>query len=418
MRKVLFAVAGLMLSDVVAEVDCAAAIEVKPRDPSKVWNREVLYKTPKSWDFQATFKGEVTPVVLEGELYRNKPTTLYAFYGVPATATKENPAPAIVLIHGGAGTAYPEWVRLWVRRGYAAICVDTCGAIPIYEPITKTWLANPSGGPRGWGRVDAVDEPEKDQWTYHAIAAVMRSHSFLRSLPNVDARNVGLTGISWGGVLACIAAAADDRFAYVVPVYGCGFNYECGGLARKAALSAVVKWASLWDPVVYLPFVRCPLLWVDGTNDFAFSLDRVRRSMALAPVEQACVTRLRMPHGHGASGEAPAEILAFADHFARNGADVVRVDEGEVKNGVVRVKFKANGRKVVRAELMMTTDGASVMWDKRAWTSTPVADFDPASGVVVAQLPVNAFAWVVNLVTDDGLVASSPYAERAGTVPK
>lgn len=387
------------------------SVEVKPRDPAKVWNRAELFKTPKSWDFQSPFKSEVSPVVLEGEPYRGKPTTLYAFYGVPETATKANPAPAIVLIHGGAGTAYPEWVRLWVRRGYAAICVDTCGAVPIYEPISKTWLANPSGGPRGWGRVDAVDDPEKDQWVYHAVAAVIRSHSFLRSLPNVDARNVGVTGISWGGFLACIAAAADDRFAYAVPVYGCGFNYERGGLACKADSSAVLKWANMWDPVAYLPFVKCPMLWVDGTNDFAFSLDRVRRSAALAPVEHAFATRLRMVHAHGAPGEAPAEILAFADHYARGRADIVRVGESVVKDRVLTVKFNANGRKVVRAELMLTRDGRDVKWDRRRWVSKQIDGFNPASGIVSVKLPDGVFALVVNLITDDGLLVSTPYRE-------
>jgi len=389
----------------------ADPIIVKPRDPTTVWNREILYKKPKSWDSQGPFKGEATPVFLEGEPYQGRPTKLFAYYGVPTTATKEKPAPAIVLIHGGAGTAYPEWVRLWVRRGYAAICVDTCGALPVFDPITKKWMANPYGGPRGWGRVDAVNDPEKEQWVYHAIAAVMRSHSFLRSLPNVDVKNVGVTGISWGGFLTCIAAAADDRFAYAMPVYGCGFNYERGGLVWNAASPDVAKWAKLWEPVAYLPFVKCPMLWVDGTNDFAFSLDRVRRSAALAPVAHAFATRLRMVHGHGPVGEAPAELLAFADHYARGKADVVRVGEGVVKDGVLAVKFDANGRKVVRAELLATTDGKDVKWDKRLWNATPVKDFDAATGEVAVKLPKNAFAWIVNLVTDDGLVASSPYQE-------
>ena len=389
----------------------AEPIVVAPRDPTAVWNRAELYKTPRTWAFQDPFKGEATPIWIEGELWKGQPTKCFAFYGVPEGASREHPVPGIVLVHGGWGTAYPEWVRLWVKRGYAAIAVDNCGQLPVYGAEDRTWMANPEGGPRGWGRVDLVDEPEKDQWVYQAVAATMRAHSFLRSLPCVDTRNIGVTGISWGGFLTCITAAADDRFAYAVPVYGCGFNYERGGVVWNAASPAVAKWAKLWDPAAYLPFVRCPMLWVDGTNDFAFSLDRVRRSAALAPVEHAFATRLRMVHGHGAPGEAPAEILAFADHYARGGADVVRVGEGRLEDGAVTVKFEANGRKIVRAELMATTDGRDVKWDRREWTATPVAGFDAASGAVTAKLPSGAFAWIVNLVTDDGLVASSPYRE-------
>lgn len=183
------------------------------------------------------------------------------------------------------------------------------------------------------------------------------------------------------------------------------------GFSWRADSPAVAKWAKLWDPVAYLPFVKCPMLWVDGTNDFAFSLDRVRRSAALAPVEHAFATRLRMVHAHGAPGEAPAEILAYADHYARGKTDVVRVSEGDEKDGMVVVRFKANGRNVVRAELLTTPDGKSVKWDKRDWTATPIDAFNPAAGFVVAKLPQNTFAWIVNLITDDGLVASSPYRE-------
>ena len=41
--------------------------------------------------------------------------------------------PAMVLVHGGAGTAFADWVRMWKRRGYAAIAMDTCGSVPIRE---------------------------------------------------------------------------------------------------------------------------------------------------------------------------------------------------------------------------------------------------------------------------------------------
>ena len=316
-----------------------------------------------------------------------------------------------MLVHGGLGTAYPEWVRMWVRRGYAAICVDTCGALPVRTAEGK-WLANPEGGPRGWaGSIADSGRPERDQWVYHAVAAVMRSHSFIRSLDCVDSRNIGVTGISWGGFLTCILAAADDRFAYAVPVYGCGFNYERPQWLKGYDERVMLQWARLWDASCYLPFAKCPMLWVDGTNDFAFSLDRVRRSAALAPVEHVFSTHLRMVHGHGEPGEGPREILAFADHFAKGGADVVRFGECKLDGNCFTVKFDANGRKIVRAELLYTLDGMDVKWDKRLWRFAEADTLDVEAGVVSAALPAGAFAWIVNLVTDDGLVFSTPYRE-------
>lgn len=383
-----------------------------PRDPAAVWDLQRLKETPRVREWPCEFKSSATPVMIEGEPWQGRETWCFAYCGVPEWASPATPAPAIVLVHGGLGTAYPEWVRMWVKRGYAAICVDTCGALPV-RTADGQWLANPDGGPRGWGRIDIAGEPEREQWVYHAVAAVMRSHSFLVSLPGVDSRNVGLTGISWGGFLSCIIAAADDRLAYAVPVYGCGFNYERPQWIEGYAEEELCKWAALWDPTVFLHAAKCPMLWVDGTNDFAFSLDRVRRSAALAAgASHAFSTHLRMVHGHGEPGEGPREILAFADHFARGGKDVVRIGETRVENGTVSAKFDPCGRKIVHAQLLWTTDGADVKWSQRYWHDAGIAGFDPESGTVSAPLPADAFAWLVNLVTDDGLVFSTPYAER------
>ena len=409
---------GTILAAAVAAVTqpiCAAAEMagngLEPRDPAKVWDLQRLCETPRVREWPKEFKGGATPVMIEGEPYQGRETWCFAYYGTPEWASSANKAPAIVLVHGGLGTAYPEWVRMWVRRGYAAICVDTCGALPVRTAEGK-WLANPEGGPRGWaGSIADSGRPERDQWVYHAVAAVMRSHSFIRSLDCVDSRNIGVTGISWGGFLTCILAAADDRFAYAVPVYGCGFNYERPQWLKGYDERVMLQWARLWDASCYLPFAKCPMMWVDGTNDFAFSLDRVRRSAALAPVEHVFSTHLRMVHGHGEPGEGPREILAFADHFARGGADVVRFGECKLDGNRFTVKFDANGRKIVRAELLYTLDGMDVKWDKRLWRFAEADTLDVEAGVVSAALPAGAFAWIVNLVTDDGLVFSTPYRE-------
>lgn len=381
-------------------------------DEGLPWDMKRLSNTPATRTWPKEFDGEATPIMIEGEPYKGRPTWCFAYYGVPKWATEENKAPAIVLVHGGLGTAYPEWVRMWVRRGYAAICVDTCGALPVRTADGK-WMANPEGGPRGWGRIECAEEPVRDQWVYHAVATVIRSHSFLRSFPNVDTRNIGVTGISWGGFLTCILAAADERFSYAVPVYGCGFNYERPQWISGYDDSQMMQWARLWDASVYLPFAKCPMLWIDGTNDFAFSLDRVRRSAALASkVPHIFSTHLRMVHAHGEPGEGPREILAFADFFARGGKDVVRVGESRREGNRVTAAFEANGRKIVRAELLWTADGADVKWDKRLWEMRAISGFDPSSGSVSVALPDNAFAWVINFITDDGLVFSTPYDEE------
>jgi len=385
------------------------AVVMQPTDPATVWDRDELYRVPKVTEHQGPFRGEVTPIWIEGVPYRGKPTRCFAFLGLPKGASVTNKVPGIVLVHGGLGTAYPEWVRLWTERGYAAIAVDNCGQVPVMGADGK-WMANPEGGPRGWGEaaVKSVDDPICDQWMYHAIATSVRAHSYLRSLDAVDASNIGVTGISWGAFQTCILAALDTRFAYAVPVYGCGFNFEPGGISSREVMGAgAEKWSDLWDPARFLPYAKCPFLWVDGTNDFAFELDRVVRSAKLAKGESQFCTRLRMVHAHGPAGEAPAEILAFADHYARKGRDIIRLKTPIQKDGVLTVPYVANGRMIVRAELLWTADGADVAWPKRAWTAIAVGKDAIGAASVSVRLPPEAAQVILNIIDSEGLIASS-----------
>jgi hypothetical protein len=62
---------------------------------------------------------------LQSVPYNNAPTHVFAYVGIPSIATKDNPVPGVVLIHGGGGTAFYDWVKMWNDWGYAAIAIDT-----------------------------------------------------------------------------------------------------------------------------------------------------------------------------------------------------------------------------------------------------------------------------------------------------
>ena len=68
-------------------------------------------------------------------------------------------------------------------------------------------------GPARYGYFADAGKPMEEQWGFHAVAAAMRGHSLLASQPGVDASRIGLTSISWSGVLAGIVAGVDPRMA-------------------------------------------------------------------------------------------------------------------------------------------------------------------------------------------------------------
>jgi dienelactone hydrolase len=242
-----------------------------------IWNLSKLAKTPEMSNASGfeDING-IKAIFYDGLKWNDKPTKAFAWIGVPERKGDEK-LPAMVLIHGGGGTAFHEWVSLWNQRGYAAIAMDLCGCVPKGE--YGNWNRHENGGPPGWGGFDQIDWETENQWTYHAISDIILAHSLIASFPEVDSNRVGMTGISWGGYLTCIASGVDNRFKFAVPVYGCGYlgiNSCWLPTFQQIGEDKAKKWLDLWDPSIYLKDTTMPMLWVTGTNDFAYPLDSVQ----------------------------------------------------------------------------------------------------------------------------------------------
>lgn len=366
------------------------------------WDLHALEAAPKWTALERPKLDGVRALTFEGLPFRGQPTRVFALLGVPPVQPGER-VPAMVLVHGGGGTAFEEWVRLWVGRGYAAIAMDTCGQIPV--GTYGHWFRDTQGGPPGWGGFDQMEQPREDHWTCHAVADVILAHSLIRSLPEVDPERTGVTGISWGGYLTCIVAGVDPRFKFAVPVYGCGFYRDTafanslGQLAPEAA----DRWMAMWDPSVYLPDAMMPMLWVNGSNDFAYPLGAMQRSYRLPTGPRTLCVRLRMPHAHGGAGENPEEIRVFADSLLRGGSPLPRIT-GVGRDGATAWATYVSVVPVVKAELNVTRDAGR--WQDRQWDALPA---ECADGRVTAPLPEGTRACYFNLYDQRGCVVSTEH---------
>jgi len=378
------------------------------------WDIAALSRRPETYAAEgvgANVDG-VEAIFYDGVPYRGKPTRVFAYLALPKLAPGER-APGIVLVHGGAGTAFPDWAKLWADRGYAAIAMDTCGCVHADLPPDKAyvgpWPRHEHAGPPGWGGFDQMEEPLEDQWMYHAVADVLLGRSLLASLPQVDPGRVGLTGVSWGGILACTAAGVDSRFAFAVPVYGCGFLDAWIRKKENFSPDHRHRWCELWDPKHYLPGAKLPMLWLNGTNDLAFPLTWTQASYRLAPGERTLSIRIGLVHGHGGPGEKPEEIRAFADWRCRGGPPLTEVLAQGLDGRRAWATFAADVP-VVRAELNYAAD-ANPNWLEREWQTAP-ATIEPSGDLATAELPDGATAWFINLTDKRGLVASSQHVTR------
>ena len=370
------------------------------------WNLDALKQAPKAkWD---STTGVVRKVYYEGEPLGGKPTRVFAYYARPKSG--DGPFPAMVLVHGGGGTAFAEWALLWAERGYVALAMDLAGHGPDRSSLSD---GGPEQEDNGKFR-DFADGNANQMWTYHAVAAVIRGVSLLAAQPEVDPRRIGITGISWGGYLTCIVAGLDDRLKVAVPVYGCGFLQDNSAwVSRLSKMSPAQRdrWVANFDPSRYLPGVRCPILFVNGTNDFAYPLDSYKKSYGRVPGPiDLCVT-VRMPHGHS-QGWAPKEIGMFVDHVLTQGEPLARFAAPKVADGKASAVVAAKVP-ITEAKLNYTSDTGP--WQKRDW-KTSEATIDVAT--VSASLPEARPLVFFFTVTDQrGAVTSSVHQELLKATP-
>ena len=348
----------------------------------------------------------------EGVTYKGRTTRVFAYYGAPQTTenNKGQKFPAMVLIHGGGGSAFDRWVKLWNSRGYAAIAMDLCGCVPV--GTSGKWQRHELGGPPGWdASFSQLDDPIEDQWTYHAVSAIALGHSLIRSYPEVDADRIGATGISWGGYLTSVVAGVDSRFKFAIPVYGCGYlgdNSVWLPSFEKLGKEKAGLWLKQWDPSSYLGRAAMPMLWVNGTNDFAYPMDSWQKSYRLTKSSPTLCLRIRMPHGHGAAGENPEEIHIFANSILKQGKPLTSITEQGASADEAWATFKSDVS-ITKAELSFTRDTGK--WQDRKWEQIP-ATIDVKTNRVTAKIPADAKVFYLNLFDDRQCAVSTQHVER------
>lgn len=394
-----------------------ASVFAAGAEPAKVstapWVLEKLFVAPAvAW---VKTDSPVRSLIFTGEPFKGKSSRVFAYYASPATLGGPAPDaskkyPGIVLIHGGGGTAFPQWAELWAKRGYAAIAMDLSGCRADQLDDKKKPVRMPDGGPdQGHpAKFETIGtEDITDDWSYHAVANGILAHSLLRSFPEVDVEHTAVTGISWGGYTTCIVASLDHRFKAAVPVYGCGFLHENStwlGDFAKLGPEKTKRWVELYDPSSHLPKCRVPIFFVNGTNDFAYWINSYMKSYesVTSPPKNIRI-QVKMPHGHEA-GWAPKEIGWYVDSILGvNGEKPLPVC-GEPQRSGDKVSV------TVQSTLPLTTAVLNYakpgeMINKREWITVPAT---MENGVVTAPAPpADSDMWFFNVTDERGAMVSS-----------
>ena len=100
-------------------------------------------------------------------------------------------------------------------------------------------------------------------------------------------------------MIASTVTGVDERLKFAIIVYGCGYISQPSDdgpqfVGTKATPENVESWRNLWDPENFLPAANIPILWVTGTNGFAFTLrawqiEKVRKRGRAVCGDRCCV---------------------------------------------------------------------------------------------------------------------------------
>jgi dienelactone hydrolase len=345
----------------------------------------------------------------DGLDYKGKPTKVFCWYGEPKKIDKTKKTPAVVLVHGGGGTAFPQWVKQWTDKGYIAVSIALEGQVPgaIIEDKNgkKQHPTFEFSGPKRQGFFqDVVTEKLEDQWFFHAVADVLIAKSLLKSFPQVDETKIGITGISWGGILTNVITGLDNDFAFSVPVYGCGFLQETPHYSKmlmRLSKEQQEFYLKNWEPSLYIPFQKQPTLFVNGTNDFHFTMNSFTKTFEASNSEKYSYVKYNMKHGHWPGWESET-IYDFADYVIKNDKKPQTVNLKNLdSNNKLTYSFSGD---VKSANLYYSTDVDD--WGSKSYTWIET-DANVTKNEITATLPKKAVAYFLNTTNNKGIVYST-----------
>jgi dienelactone hydrolase len=306
----------------------------------------------------------VEEVYYQSRPYKGKPVRIFGYFCYPERKAK---LPAILLVHGGGGSAHLARASNWARRGYAVLAIDLPGK-------GEQRAGSRSSGPN-------MDVPTllrtKPDLTYnyliHAVAAARNGITYLTQRKEVDTDRIGMVGLSWGGVITLLTNGQDKRLKTAVNVFGAGYIPEgCTWQDRFTAMSKDERalWDTFIDPKNFLKTQHAPILFITGTNDHCYYLPTFQKSyqQVTVPKKLYIVPNLR----HRFLADSQSIVWHWLDIKLKGKgsfpkAQIYPIIKKSNDKLIVPVTVQTNN-KVQNATLYYTL-GQPSGWTKKVWKS-------------------------------------------------
>ena len=363
-----------LFATVVVAFHCLAAADVRAQDslpPLK--DGKVPQTLDELWgDYDPTSEPIEAKIVREWEekgivlryitytigTFKGQKSIMSGFYAFPKG--KRN-LPAFMDIHGGGGRASLKAVKYGAFNGYAALSVNWGG----HQPLSDLKDTDPN---TDWGALDAtqtghnrhynhmypdgktlddVESPRNNNWFLLTLGC-RRGITFLQQQPEVNPKLIGVTGHSMGGKITTNVAGIDGRVTVAVP--------SCGGTGSLEKILSGMPGAGVGkskeqlkldtiDDIPYLKRLKCPVMFISPSNDFAGPMDNmyVNHELTSSPFFYFSIT----PHfNHRHDPEFSVNKLLTFEQFLKQSFKYPCMPQLSVDlkttDGVPRVKLVAD----------------------------------------------------------------------------
>lgn len=365
---------------------------------------------PAQYDVLTEMDNDTTKGILfNGMEYQGRPTQVFAYLGIPEDATAENPVPAIVLVHGGSGKADLSAVEHWVSKGYAAIsyyCVEsspsTDNTFPSGDAINYTT------GPRkttGIGDAENKNINDEDQWAYHVISAASLSYNLLNSLPQVKRDQIGILGLSWGGIVTAMTIGRDTRFKAAATVYGAGYLDE-----NQAQLKTISKWDGR-HTFENAKKAGMKTFWVNGTNDTYFDVASTTKSKDATDGYSLIITRLAHDPTTGFGiNNSVRELVPFFDSVLKGGPSLPNLKKPKISGSTVTIPYESEAP--IRSARLLYSPSGVLCENGVNNTVWGYAEAKINKGSITATLPAGAVGFFVEVTDANRCRVTTGYIEK------
>lgn len=287
---------------------------------------------------------------------------IFANFALPAEGTK---FPALLILPDADKTVCPALMQRFTARGFAVLMPITAVNFPIAKNtpnIPRTCLTRISR--RRADTSPTPDETAKETSWYEWVAVARYCMRYLKSREEIG--RVGVLGIKRGGEIAWQLMATSSDLSCGVSVCAGGWmtykgKYKFGESSEVKLDDERYRFLAAVDSQAYAPYVRCPVLMLNSTNDHNFDADRAFDTYARINPEMEKTFHFASRYDGHIGNTSLANLDLFTDKFLKDRAvfmpaPVDIVIEEDAGRRTRRAAHDGHQRRIYRSKVFMAED--------------------------------------------------------------